>query len=259
MRFFWKRKRPRSEPTPARGLRRTHYRARPSEGLEVTGALHLPEGQCLPAIVVDVSSSGLALRIDAQIDPGLERGEVVELEVAITGRPPVCTPGEVVFAEEDGAHFRRYGLRYLNLGNLYAQLDDVYARLFNRRGSRRAASKLDERIPLRLSWPGSWLDTFALDLSDGGLGVYLEPAEASVLRGVDRLHASIELDGKTLEGTVHVVHRTQPRASAGFLLGLRLDLEEAGGFGRHREALADYAAERLASMARWESSWRSAG
>jgi c-di-GMP-binding flagellar brake protein YcgR len=259
MRFFWKRKRPRSEPSRSDGVGRSQYRARPSEGLEVNGALHLPDGRRLPAVVVDVSSSGLALRVDGQLDPGLEHGEVIELEVAITGRQPVRTPGEVVFAEEDGARFRRYGFRYVNLGNLYAQLDDVYARLFNRRGSRRAASRLDERLSLRLTWPGSWLDTHVQDLSEGGLGVFLEPAEASVLRGVDRLQASFELEGKTLEGTVHVVHRTQPRAATGFLLGLRFDLEEPGGFARHREVLARYAAERAASMARWESSWRSAG
>lgn len=259
MRFFWKRRRPRSEPTRSDGAGRSQYRARPSQGLEVSGALHLSEGQRLPAVVVDVSSSGLALRVDGQLDPGLERGELVELEVGVPGRPPVRTPGEVVSTEEDGAHFRRYGFRYVNLGNLYAQLDDVYARLFNRRGSRRAAGRLDERLPLRLTWPGSWLDTHVHDLCEGGLGVYLEPAEASVLRGVDRLQASFELDGKTLEGTVHVVQRTKPRASTGVLLGLRFDLEEPGGFGRHREALAHHVAERVASMARWESSWRSAG
>lgn len=259
MKFFWRRKRREPRLSAGKGARRSHYRARPSEGLDVSGALHLPEGERVPAVVVDVSSTGLALRVGEELDPGLERGEVVELEVGVTGRPPVRTPGEVVFAEQDGANHRRYGFRYLNQGNLYAQLDDVYARLFNRRESPRAASKLDERIPLRLSWPGSWLDTHVHDVSDGGLGVYLEPAEASVLRRVERLKASFELNGKPMEGHVEVVHRTQPQAATGVLLGLRFDLEEAGGFGRHREALAEYTAARLASMARWEDSWRSTG
>ena len=257
MKPFWKRQKQNEEP-PEVQHRRQSYRSKPSGKQAAAAAVHLPSGVVVPCEIVDVSGSGASLRIAIEKDPALSRGDVIELSVALPGRPPVKTPGEVVFCEQDGDRHLRYGFRYTNIGNLYSQLDEQYARLFNRRGSRRAAATLEQRIPIRLTWSGFLIDTKIHDISEGGIGVLLSRAEASQLRGADRVRASFKIDPRAepLEGALQIVYLEARKGDV--LLGLRFAFEEPDGFGRHAGTILAFVNDRNERLAGWEGSWRSA-
>jgi hypothetical protein len=255
MKPFWKRSR--KQPAELKS-RRSSYRSKPSEEQDATAAVYLPSGVVVPCEIVDVSGSGASLRIALEEDPALARGDVIELSVALPGRPPVKTPGEVVFCEQDGQRHIRYGFRYTNIGNLYSQLDEQYARLFNRRGSRRAAATLESRIPIRLTWSGFLIDTKIHDISEGGIGVLMSRAEAAQLRGTERVRASFKIDpaAEPLEGALQIVHRDE--REGGIMLGMRFVFEEPGGFGRHAGTIQAFVNDRNEQLEGWEDTRRSA-
>ena len=240
--------------------RRQQYRSKPSDEQKVTTFVHLPSGEALAADVVDVSVTGAALRLSVDWDPVLKQGDVVELSIGLEGRKPVKTPGEVMFSEQDGQRHTRYGFRYTNPGNLYAQLDEQYARLFNRRGAFRAAATLEQRIPIHLAWQGFMLDTKIHDISSGGVGVMLDKREAILFRGADILKARFKLEqgGELLEGRLRIVHRSQ-KSGGNTLIGMSFDFDDAEGFGRHAEVIKAFVTVRNTDIEGWEGSWRVAG
>ena len=273
MRFFWQRKQTDEPAESSDHPRRRHYRTRPSEDLGVASWMHLPSGERLTCQVVDISGTGMAVKLPLDHDPVLAPGDVIELQVEASGHRPVKTPGEVVFSTQDGDRHIRYGFTYTNLGNLYAQLDDFYARLFNRRQGQRSAAVLDQRIPLRLSWSGFWLDAEIHDISEGGIGVVLDRREATLFQGVERISASFRLesprtakrgaardDDELLEGHLEVVHRSERPELGGILVGLRFVFDESdGGFGRHEDLIRSFVHRRNRRIEGWEGSWSAAG
>jgi c-di-GMP-binding flagellar brake protein YcgR len=254
---FWKKK-PQREPKKPEH-RRQSYREKPSDIQEATAAVHLPSGESVPAEIVDVSGCGTALRISLARDPALKRGDVIEVSVALPKRPPVKTPAEVVFCEQDGDQDLRYGFRYTNIGNLYSQLDEHYARPFNRRHSRRASATLEQRIPIRITWRGFLIDSKINDISEGGMGVVLSREQAVQLRGAKRVAASFQIapDSEPLEGEVDIVHRDERRADV--LMGMRFVFDDPAGFGRHAGTIYAFVNRRDQRLAGWEGTWRSAG
>ena len=261
MKPFWKRKAKSRKEHPDADVqrRRQSYRSKPSEQQQATAAVHMPSGEVVAAGIVDVSGSGAALRVPLEADPALARGDVIELSVMLPGRAPVKTPAEVVFCEQDGEREMRYGFRYTNFGNLYSQLDEHYARLFNRRHSRRAAATLEQRIPIRLTWRGFLVDSRIHDISEGGIGVVMSRAEAAQLRGAERVQGSFKIDpqAEPLEGMLDVMHRDELAGEV--LLGLRFVFEDAQGFGRHAGTIEGFVNQRNERWAGGEGTWRSAG
>ena len=255
---FWKRKKPKAADSPS--IRRKQYRARPNEELNVKAFVFMPSGEQLPAEIVDVSVTGASMRLSVDWDPVLAKGDVIELSVGIEGRKPVKTPGEVMFSGQDGDRHTRYGFRYTNPGNLYAQLDEQYARLFNRRGTFRAAATLTQRIPIHLSWQGFILDTVIHDVSDGGVGVLFDKRQSVMFGRAKKLRASFRLEPKGPEytGELEIVHRTEV-ADGSHLFGMRFLFEQQEGFGQHKEAIKAFVKERNQEIEGWEGSWRFVG
>jgi c-di-GMP-binding flagellar brake protein YcgR len=233
--------------------RRRHYRAVQSASEPVSAAIHLPTGEVLEAEFVDLSARGAAVSLLFE-HAHLTEEDVVELEIAVDGRSRVCTPAKVVSSRQDDDRRIRYGLQLINLGNLYAQLDELYARLFNRRCHQRGPAELDRRTPVRLYWGGHLLEASINELSREGMGLLLPREQAFPLERVSQVEVTFHLPGcDVMSGTAHVRHWT-PLASQ-VLVGLEFDLSAPVGLSRHQAELAEFLRARDRRIRNWASTW----
>jgi hypothetical protein len=233
--------------------RRTHYRATRGRLDKIGATVFLPSGEPVRCEFCDASTRGASVRVLLE-HAYMGVGDAVELEVTAPDQHSVRTPARIVSSRQDGDRHIRYGFEFINLGNLYAQLDEFYARWFNRRRDHRGPAELDARTPVRLSWSGHFLQVSINELSRGGLGLALTPEQAVLLERIDEVELAFQLPGcEAMSGTAHVRHRTPLESRV--LVGLEFELDSPLGFSRHCAALAEYLEERDRKRATWASSW----
>jgi c-di-GMP-binding flagellar brake protein YcgR len=149
----------------------------------------------------------------------------------------------------------RYGFEFINAGNLYAQLDSFYARLFNRRSSMRVRPCLDRKVQLTLRLGSSARRATLSEISTTGVGLVLPADLAAGLARNQRVAVEFQLPGtrEPFRGNATVVNlRATPERT---VLGLAFDLDEPNGLGPKARALEAFVAARAAEMERWESAW----
>jgi c-di-GMP-binding flagellar brake protein YcgR len=239
---------------PAHREKRGSYRRpeAPRHHLDVN--VHTASGESFPGELVDVSVGGAAARFTLAHDPGLARDEVVELCLAGPDRPSaVQTAARVIYVEQGGAQHWRYGFDFIDVGDLYSQLDEFYAQCFNRRRAERVEVPPEGRVLTRLEWSGGKVDCSVHDISTVGMGAWLAPDKASRLEGAVRLYARLRLPGVGSEigGPVVLQHRTPVRSR--MLIGFGFDLSAEGGFRDFERELSEYVQRRREEIDRWEA------
>ena len=241
-------------PAQATAERRQQYRKRQSKSCALTIVLQTPAGP-VHGDFLDLSVQGAGARFPLEHDPCLQPGAVVELSITSLRHGEVRTPARVVYGQQDGERHLRYGFAFISLGDLYAQLDAFYSRLFNRRRSQRVRPALDRKIGFELAWRQQTLSAPVHEISATGVGLVLPQEEAFRLDGIDELAVRFRLPDvrDALAGRAWI--RNRARSGARTFLGLEFDLAPGSGLARHEPALRSYVERRAAEIERWESSW----
>ncbi len=258
MLFGWFKRRGNSpevrEKPPSPSELRGAYRRQRSRTFDLVVSVRMSTGEEYPGELLDVSVGGASARFTLAEDPGLKLGDVVEVAIRSRTREDfVRTPGRVVHTEPGGEQHWRYGFAFVSIGNLYSQLDEFYARFFNRRKSPRVLVPAEHRLTTHIMWGNHELSCQVHDLSTTGMCAAVPQDKASELEGIDRLRLRFRLPGvaEPLAGPATITNR---HATLGrVLLGIEFDLEREEGLARHAEDLRAYVERRCAEIARWEA------
>lgn len=243
-------------PSPAtRAEQRAQYRKRNSKSQNIEATLRTPKWEPLRVELIDLSVRGASIRIPFVQDRNLKIGDVVELAIGSMMRSEVHTAARVTNISRENESHLRYGLEFLNINNLYAQLDGFYSRHFNRRRNVRVVPTLDRKVQLKARWGVDEVSGHVFDISETGVGVVLTKDSSARIAEVGTLELSLRLPGVEgeLTGRAHVRHRTAMNQHT--LIGLEFDLDAPGGFARFRQTLAEFVVRRAAEMSLWEKSW----
>lgn len=203
----------------------------------------------------DVSVQGVGAAFRLSNDPALGEDDVVEVAIKCGMRSEVTTPARTVYGQVENDGRIRYGFQFINEGNLYSQLDNFYARLFNRRGSPRVRPALEHRVTATLGWRSNTLDVTLAEVSASGAGLSLPVTDAYQLAGIDRFRIRFELPGvrEAFEGEARLEKRKQKSARA--WLGVSFDFDAGGNLAGMAGELASFVERRVEEMEGWESSW----
>lgn len=236
------------------GNRRKAYRKRQCKAYALSVLVSGAKGT-LPGQFLDLCMGGVAAAFPRDKDPQWKEGDVVEVVVQSLSHGKVRSPARVVYSRPAQERLVRYGFEFINAGDLYAQLDTFYERLFNRRSSMRVRPSLDRKVKLTLSWSGQRSESTIAEISTTGVGLWVDPALAASLAQVEQVGVEFKLPGtnQPFRGHARIVNRKlSPERT---LLGLAFDLEQAQGLRQQSAALETFIDARAAEMERWESSW----
>lgn len=234
--------------------RRRTYRKQQCKAYALSVVLLGSEGP-LSGQFLDLSMGGVGAAFPLDRDPKLDEGDVVELVVQSLSHGKVQTPARVVYHRKIDGRRIRYGFEFVNAGNLYAQLDGFYARMFNRRSSMRVRPSLDRKVQLVLDAGGGARKATIAEISATGVGLVMSAEDAAGLSTGLRVSLEFRLPGTRdpFRGHAAIVNlRSTPERA---VLGLAFDLEEPHGLGQKARALDAFISARAAEMERWESSW----
>ncbi len=245
--FFFKRK-PKTQDN-----RRGPYRVLPKEVGDLAVRLSGP-GDSLPVAgsLVDLSMSGLGLYLPGRRNTDLIGGDVYEVRIGSQVHDDVVTPVQMRSAHEEGAGWR-YGFEFIDVGDLYEQLDEFFVRYFNRRRNKRMRLMAQDRIKLMMSWESGSLEVKVYDVSNSGVGFAISAAELPAIEVGQRLHVSFKLPNspQPLQGHATLVRMTL--LADRFVLGLAFDLGEHEGLGQQRGVLDRFVQDRAKLREAWNN------
>lgn len=212
------------------------------------------DSEAIQADFVDVSVHGVGLRIAAERGAKLVLGEVLELTVMSLTHGKVTTPGKLVYKKSDGKH-SRVGFEFVNIGDLYSQLDAFYSRIFNRRRAVRVRPELDRKLTVTMRWPGKELKASITNVSETGVGIVLPAETATQIEGVDKVAIQFKLPGSAedLHGAAFV--RNKNPVSGQVVYGLMFDFDQPSSLQTRRAEIGAYVERRAEEIAKWESAW----
>jgi c-di-GMP-binding flagellar brake protein YcgR len=237
-------------PKPARANQRRHYRVRSSETEPIRASL--TRERTAPAVgeCVDLSIGGTW--VEFARDPRLAQDEVCTLVIhADSQSESVKATSRVVTvrATDDGGV--SVGFEFTNRIELYAQLDEFYARYFNRRRHVRAVPDFELKIPVRLGWRNGSFPTIARDISEGGLGVLVPLDKAKELERIDVVDLVFRLPGQRADIECRATIRSRTVFSKACLLGLEFDPD--GAIRDHLLALRRCVEKHQAACKAWKA------
>lgn len=235
---------------------RESYRRTPGEFDSIRVVLERSEQDVLDASLLDLTMRGAGLRVPARQAPGLQADEVLELTIEsdIDGWK-IRTPGVVRQIKPGQGGSIEYGIEFINVGQLYSQMDDMMARYFNRRSRVRVPVDSDRPVAASFYSTGHRLMAVVFDVTIHGVGLLVRHAEATALRVGAPANVSMKLPGSKKEiggGTFIRQHRAIHDQD---ILGLEFDLKDLNGFVAHQDLIAAYCAKRLAERDTWEEPW----
>jgi c-di-GMP-binding flagellar brake protein YcgR len=237
------------------GERRGPYRQGTSNSQPLSVTLMIPASQPVQGQLIDLTAQGAGVCVPFATDPNLSVGDVVEVVVGSMMRAPIETPAKVVNVGQEGSGLVRYGLEFINVGNLYSQLDTFYARFFNRRRHVRVQPLFDQVIRVELAWAVADLTARVYDISESGMSLtipkHFDLELAST--GPASLRFQLPNSGVPVEGLAHVCFDV--RLERRRLAGLEYDLQSSEGFARHVHAIREFVDQRSQQMMQWENSW----
>ena len=246
--FFFKKRNPAPEPDNRRGP----YRVLPHEVGQLSVQL---SGQAMAPVVgqlVDLSIHGVGVRLPGGRSSDLIGGDVYDVRIGSKIHPDIATPVQLRSAVEEEESWR-YGFEFIDIGDLYGQLDDFFVRYFNRRTNKRMRLLGSERIPLEMSWDGGSRTVQVADISGSGVGFALSAQDLPALEEGDWVAVSLRLPGveQPLSGYATLARLTL--LADRFVLGLAFDLDDPEGFGATRHLLEGFVDERARLRAAWNT------
>lgn len=233
----------------ARGNRRRAYRKRQCKAYALSVLVTGPGGT-LPGQFRDLCMGGVGAAFPREKDPQWKEGDVVEIEVQSLSHGKVRSPARVVYSKALDERLVRYGFEFINAGDLYAQLDTFYERLFNRRSSMRVRPSLDRKVKLVLTLDGRKREATIAEISATGVGLVLAPGQGAGIEAEQRVGVEFKLPGTKEPFRGHATVVSAKATPERVVLGLVFELQ-----GAQVTALEAFIEARAAEMERWEKSW----
>lgn len=246
--MFFSRK-PKQQAPPEPSDQRQLYRAKVDP--EVLRATVTREGHDpVQAGVVDLSLEGAGVEVPFHLDPEFEAGEIVELALrhAQDGWTVVVSARVEQLRSSGGANVH-YGMIFLGMGGLYAQLEDILGRYFNRRRDERVQPHLDKDVMARLRQGGHRPRGPIQDLSVSGMCMTVDLVAAAPLKVGENLRVRFELPGCKVEFEGQARLLTRRRLGDKEFVSMEFDLEAGGTLAEHHADLKAYIAGRSEQMA----------
>ncbi len=145
----------------------------------------------------DLCIQGANIRVSREIVPYLHVEQVIAARIEHPREGwSVTSPCMVRSIEDTSGFYVRVGVEFINSGDLYSQLDDQLGQYFNRRTSDRVQTGPD-RFGLRLSRKAMRINATVHDLSELGIGAWVDHVQANRLEKGDTL--KFRLDQKQHE------------------------------------------------------------
>lgn len=257
--MFWRWKKNETSDTDDPQHQRKLYRA-PTNPDMLRAVVLREEEDAVHAGICDLSLEGAGLEIPFHLDPGFEEGEVVNLEMRhIAEDWQVDTPAVIERSIPNGGANVRYGITFMSMGRLYAQMESTLARYFNRRQHPRVTPELDKDIGVRLKQGGHKPLGSVHDLSQGGMCVALDLVSSAPITSNQTVTFAFDLPGfkHTLEGTAKVLGKR--RLGLHEFLSLEFELEAEDSLVEHFEALNTYVKRRVTEMEAFSDQLRATG
>jgi c-di-GMP-binding flagellar brake protein YcgR len=234
--------------------KRQHYRKLSARSQPLESLLKVAGWSPVPVELVDLTVRGAGIAVPFARDRNLKVGDLVELTIVSLMRTEVVAAAKVANVGKRGQGQVRYGLEFLDLGKLYAQLDEFYARHFNRRRAVRVKPWLDRKVKIELRWGSESMSGPMYDLSTQGVGVVLTREAAKRLAEIPSVSIAFRLPGAeaACNGRAAIRHRSP--IAKNVLVGLQFD-SSADGMRKHEAQVRRFIVEREREMSKWEDSW----
>ncbi len=213
---------------------------------------HLALGDDGPPVAVellDMNIQGAGIRMPFYIAPGSASDQLVTLYVSHARDGwRVSSPARVTRVTKFDDQHVQLGLQFVNLGDLYAQLDDALGRYFNRRSNLRVQPLDGEDVKLRIAYRHHRLRGRAHDLSRTGVGVHMTLVEAAIFKTGEVVQMRLDVPNikTTLETPAIVRHGY--RLGEDVVLGMEFDLSKPCSLAEHKKAFHTYLEERERRM-----------
>lgn len=199
------------------------------------------DGPPVAAELVDMNIQGAGLRMPFHVAPSQASDQLVTLYVSHARDGwRVTSPARVTRVVKSGEQHVHVGLQFVNLGDLYAQLDDALGRYFNRRSTLRVQPVEGEEVKVRIAYQHHRMRGNAYDVSRTGVGVRLTLVQAAIFRTGEVVELRLDVPGirAPLEAPAHVRHGY--RVGEDVVLGLEFDLSKACSLASQRKAFHAY-------------------
>ncbi len=223
---------------------RRQYRVRVHEEIQVRPKFgdHYPDAE-----LMDVSARGAGLLIQPEDAELFEEGKPVDLTFTMMGRPrPVRARAEIKHVEEIDSQLGvrvKVGTEFLDVDDLYSQLDGKIWAFFNRRLAYRV--ELGEgQFPARLRYKAGTLEGWLHDLSVRGFAISIDRGTRLLMLPTHEGRAQFEIPGTGKEAPFEavLVHRMAEQKT--IRLGFRIDADRSPLFTRSEEQIREYVMER---------------
>ena len=206
----------------------------------------------VPVALVDLSVSGASVVVRSHLDPGLAIDDIVEVTIGDAHEEWSLTTSAMVYETEVEVEMGRvkYGLDFVNEGDLFAKLEEATGKWFNRRKNQRARPELDHQPTVDLSYKHYRSRGLVFDISVSGLCAKVDPMAASPFRIGDLIEMRFELPGVKKPFDCAGILRTVRRFRGHAYVGIEFDLDESPQLSRrHFAELVAYVERRLEVMA----------
>jgi c-di-GMP-binding flagellar brake protein YcgR len=199
---------------------------------------------------IDLSIGGAWVEFDDVQDARLRPGGTCSIRICANSRTDGITATcKVVTTQRLEKKRIRVGFQFTNRIELYAQLDEFYARRFNRRRHVRVPSDYNVRIPVQIAWYAGSVAAVAQDISEGGIGAVLPLSKSKVLSKVKEVELAFRLPKERAEIVCRATIRSRTEFANNCLLGLEFVPE--GGIEEHLPAVRKCIESRLAAFEAW--------
>ena len=231
---------------------RQAYRVRPATQEPIFACMECEGGSTIQGECIDLSIGGTGVEFEPTRYPELEMGDVCTLKIRTDSHPDAiratCRVVGIQPLDNGGV---RFGFQFVNRIELYAQLDEYYAVLFNRRRHVRGAIDPELRSPVQLEWNGGSVTGIAHDVSEGGLGVTLPFHTAAALAKVTNVKVTFKLPKQKGAITCGATIKCRTKFENDCLVGL--EFLPKGGIQEHLEAIRSYVAHYLIALEAWNA------
>lgn len=246
MLFKRKKSHTKSENAPANDARR-YYRVRRGESQRIHATLERSPAPSILGECIDLSIGGAWVEFAPGEDPRLAPDAITWLRIREDSRQETVTATcRVVGVRKLETGRIRVGFEFTNRIELYAQLDEFYAGLFNRRRHVRASGQGEGSVQVRITWREGSLRAIANDISEGGLGIVLPLETARFLARDTKVELVVQLpeerEAIACGGTI----RTCTDFAKSCLVGI--EFAPGGGIEQHLPALKLCIAKRLGAF-----------
>lgn len=199
----------------------------------------------IPGDLHDMHVNGGSVTIPLDLAGELTPGVIVQLTVAhpVHGWT-VSTPACVMHTYPEGTGQTRIGFAFMNMGNLYAQLDNAVVRYFNRRRGTRFFTALDQSFDAQCTYAGESISGRIHDLSRVGMSLIVDKQSTGSLAEECDLAIRFSLpDSKEeISGEGRIVSARDLGDHTFY--GIDFDVDAEDGFRAYQELISKYVLER---------------